>query len=1039
MQRTIRSFFLIAIALVIGTGTAAAQLLSTVTKTLAVGTATGGVGDTITLPVSISGDATTKVGGLAFTLLYDPGILEFAGISQATTKVSDGSNCKNADTGAYDQCDAATIGSTLFFQANDVKDDSGAPLGKLLVAAASAQGVDNGTVFNVQFKIKGGNGTYPVRLVRTIIENAAAGYATPTLLEPLVGLPASQPDANGNYPTDPIFAQLADGSATVQGTQYKIAGTVTYQGGDKDGENADGSSVLLYEKFGTYAALKAKTIVKNGQYAFTVAEGDYQIEVRPADPAYFMDMQDVAVKSADVAHDVALKTATRFHGTVVLKSTGKPLPGLKIEVTDTATGKVIGVFPTDENGYWETRPLDPNGTYSYKAIYGNQSTTVTAGDTASEWDLTLYTISGTISGLTAGMSPQTDIQVTAGSRSARLLLKSGAADITDNNDGTYAYTIHNALPADDWIVAAAVKDKPVQYFDGKQDITAADKQTIAAADLANIDFNFATAQAASIAGTVTKNGSALADIPVYAFDPTSFAAVMGTTAADGSYKLTVPPGSFQVFATVDNKTYFYSTAGTTQKVGDATTVTVANGEDKTGIDITVIECNYAIKGKVTFERSDGPAVAGALVAAVGAKGRGKAFTDVDGSYSIGGLCAGEYEVVMDPLQRGFPPQQQDVSITNSDATADFVIDTGYTLSGTITDTDGNNVAGAMIFLVDETTGKLVGGRMYFSKSDGSYEIKDIPSGVYGLNVHHPDYDDALEPHLNINADTTKDITLSKGAWIYGTVTDANDSTKTLEGAMVTAVPLNTSSEKPRFARSGSDGSYAIHGLSASTNYLLIANKKGYERKIHTPFVQPATSGTQADISLTPLSAFFALSGKVTKACDGSALAEVRVIVSRDLGNGQNFFAVTKTDDQGAYTFPNLPQATGYNLIVIPGATLPVTKITGIDGTAGDVTKDVQIECGSEISGKITLGAAADKVYVVLFTSAGAYVDHKVLTEKDDTGAYPYTFSGLAAGNYKVVAAAAGNTATWYDGKTDSTTADTVAAGTTGVDITLPKQ
>ncbi len=1038
MQRIIRSFLLIAIALAIGTGTAAAQILPTVTKTLAIGTASGGVGDTTTLPISISGDATTKVGGLAFTVLYDPAILEFVSISQAATKVSDGSDCKNTDTGAYDQCDAATIGQTLFYQANDVKDNSGAPLGKLLVAAASAQGVDNGTVFNIQFKIKGGDGTYPVQLVRTIIENPAAGYPTPTLIDPLVGMPASQPDANGNYPTDPILAQLQQGAVTVQGAQYKIAGTVTYQGGGKDGQNADGSSVLLLEKFGTYTALKAKTIVKNGQYAFTVAQGDYQVEVRPADPAYFADAQAVSVTSADVTHDVTLKTATRYHGTVVLKGTGKALPGVKIEVTDTATGKVVGVFPTDENGYWETRPLDPNGTYTYKAVYGNQTTTVTAGDTPSEWDLTLYAISGTISGLNAGM-PLTDIQVTAGSRTARLLLKTQPADLTDNNDGTYAYTINNALPADDWIVAAAVKDKPVQYFDGKQDVTAADKQTIAAADLPNIDFNFATTQSASIAGTITKNSAALANVQVYAFDPSSFAAVMGTTAADGTYKLTVPPGSFQVFATVDNKTYFYSAAGTTQKVGDATTVTVANGDAKTGINIAVVECTFAIKGKVTFERPDGPPVAGALVAAVGTKGRGKAFTDVDGSYTIGGLCAGDYEVVMDPQQGGFPPQRQDVTIADSDATADFVIDTGFTLSGKITDSsDGSPVANAMIFLVDETTGRLVGNRMYFSGSDGSYAIKDIPSGVYGLNVHHPDYDDALEPHLNINADTTKDVALSKGAWIHGTVTDANDTTKTLAGVMVTAVPLNSSSEKPRFARSGTDGTYAIHGLSASTNYLLIASKKGYERKIHTPFVTPATDGTQADINLTPLTAFFTLSGTVTKKCDSSAVEGARVIVSRDLGNGQSFFAATKTDGQGKYSFPNLPQATGYNLIVIPGATLPVTKVTGIDGTAGDVTEDVQIDCGSEISGKITLGAAADKVYVVLFTAANAYVDHKVLTDKDADGNYPYTFSGLAAGNYKVVAAAAGNTATWYDNKTTNTDADTVAAGTPNVDITLPK-
>jgi len=1021
MQRTIRLLVLLALVIGLGAGPAAAQLV-TATKTLSVGTATGNVGDTVSVDISV--DDPTGVGGTAFTLLYDPAIFDFVGIEQATKTISDGENCKDSTTGDYTACDAATIGSTLFYQYNEVNGPDGAPLGKVLVAAASAQELTSPTIFKAKFTILGGNGPYPIRLVRTIIDNPAAGYDTPALLEPLVGMPADTPNADGYYPTPTFFTTLQDGEITVTAPGYAITGTVQY---DTDGDNsgdspADGSTVVLSKKIDSIYAFIATTTVQNGAYKFANRPaGDYQISVDPADPAYFKASATITVGTADATQDFVLKKAQRHHGTVTVN--GTPLPGVRVEVTD-AAGNVVGVFPTDEQGNWETRPLDPNQTYTYKAIYGNQSTQVDE-NTTSDWALTLYSISGTVSGVDTGAT----VEITAGSLATKLLLKT---TITGNG----AYTIDNLLPASDWIVAAATEGKPVQYYNGKQDITQADKVTIADADVANIDFDFSSGESASISGTISKNGTALADTAVYAFDAASFSAVMTTTDQNGAYTLTVPPGSFQIFMTVGGKTYFYSESGATQKPSAATTVTVANGDTKTGIDIVIDECTYAIKGAVTLERTGGVPIAGALVTALGASSRGHAFTDVDGSYTIGGLCAGTYVVEMDPLQGGFPPQDQETTITDSDVTVDFVVDTGFTLSGTVQDENGNAIAGAMLYLVDENTGELVGGRMYFSKSDGSYAIKDIPSGVYTLNANHPDYDAKAESGLAINADTTKNITLSKGAWIYGTVTDANDGTA-LARVMVVAIPLNDASLEPRFDITDASGAFAIHGLSASANYLVMATKKGYERKIHTPFVTPAPTGTQVDLTLTPITTTFTLSGKVTKECDGSTLADVRVIVTRDLGSNRSFFAATKTDANGQYSFTGLEQASGYTLIFIPPGNLPIAKETGIDGTGGDVTKDKAIECGNDISGTITLGAAADKVYVVLFDASGAYVDHQVLTQKDANGGYPYTFSGLAAGNYKVVAAAAGNTATWYNGKADMATADTVAAGSTGIDIALP--
>ncbi|MEW6427699.1 MAG: carboxypeptidase regulatory-like domain-containing protein [Thermodesulfobacteriota bacterium] len=1004
------------LALVVGWSQAT---LAATTKTLTAGTVSGNHNATVNVPISVSDP--TGVGGAAFTLLYNPSLLTFVGLQQAGKAISDGSTCvpQGSAPPDYSGCSATTVGSTMFYQFNDVKDQANTSIGKVMVAAASAQALTQGTLFNAQFTIKGGSGSTPIQLVRSIINNPAAGYNGPTLLPVLVGMPAAQP-VNGYYPTEVFDTLLVNGAVNIAAPGYTISGTVTYGGGAA----ANGSTVVLKTQIGTtstYAPI-AQTTVAAGAYSFTNRpDGSYLVEVTPADPAYFKQSATVTVAGANTTQNFVLPAAQRYSGTVTIN--GAVLAGLRVKVMDGTT--LIGIFPVDPaTGYFETRPLDPTRTYTFYGVYGDQEWLITQGTTNNKTDLTLYTISGSVTGIDCSTST---VSLMAVSATRKLQLTGICAG--------GAYTLNNALPGSDYVVSAATLNQPVQYYNGVTDVTLATRVDTSAGNATGIDFSYASTQKATIAGRVTRDGAALAARMVYAFEVNTYALSSVLTDQAGDYSLALAPGSYKIFAfRQGGKTFYYSDSGTVQKESLATVLTVANGDGLTGKNLDLTICGNAVNGKVTNVKANTP-VAGVLISVSGTAGQGNAFTGADGTYSIGGLCDGTYTVTMEALQGNYGKQQASVTLAGANGTVNFDLNTGSTLSGTVTRVDGTTaIAGAMLYLVDTTTGQLIGGRVYFSDAAGAYSIADIPSGIYTLVASHKDYDTTIHPNLDLSTDATQDVVLTKGGYLTGTVTDASGGAP-LGGVMVIAT---ASGQNPRFAVTNSQGVYAIYGLSTTANYLAIASTPGYERSVSVVGTVSAT-GTVQDIALTAVAQTFTLTGTVTEGCGNTGVAGAKVIASYTPGNGApDFFKVATTDANGLYTLGGLPQASGYTLVVVPGGNLRVQKATGIDGTGQTtVTQDFVIPCGSTISGTIT-GVTAGPVFVVLFdATSGTPVDLQTLSTANGTGGFDYTFSNIAAGTYKVAASAVGSTATWYNGVTDITSATAVNSGDAGVDIALP--
>jgi len=175
-------------------------------RTLTVGTASGNTGADVLVPVTI--DDPSGVGGISFTITYDPTVLTFLDLAQANSgwTVKDPETFK-ADAPIFDNVQyynpyrkeapyadrtyTTAANATLFYQFNDVKDGGNNPMGMILVSGASAEPLTGTTLFAARFQIKNtavGGVTYPIRIFRSIINNPAAGYSTDTAFPALVGM-----------------------------------------------------------------------------------------------------------------------------------------------------------------------------------------------------------------------------------------------------------------------------------------------------------------------------------------------------------------------------------------------------------------------------------------------------------------------------------------------------------------------------------------------------------------------------------------------------------------------------------------------------------------------------------------------------------------------------------------------------------------------------------------------------------------------------------------------------------------------------------
>ncbi len=304
------------------------------------------------------------------------------------------------------------------------------------------------------------------------------------------------------------------------------------------------------------------------------------------------------------------------------------------------------------------------------------------------------------------------------------------------------------------------------------------------------------------------------------------------------------------------------------------------------------------------------------------------------------------------------------------------------LNGTVTDANGNAVAGVMVNV-------LTSGKTASTGTDGNYTVSNIPVGVYSVQFIKTGYISYTEEAVQIvqNVTTDLDVQIEEGeddtGILTGIVSDG-DTSDAIEGATVAidGTSLTTTTD--------SDGLYLIANVPAG-DYDVTASKSGYTPETVTVGISGGIT-TNQDITLYPGSGdgTGTLEGYVTDVSNQYILAGATIMLE-----GTSFSATS--DAFGYYIISGIPAGDYTAVCSKTGYNEDDAYVTIIANQVTEYTF-LMIEEGNEpyaiLSGSVTAAGYNTPINNVIITvgEAGAGAS-------DETGSYEAMV--LTAGTYDV--------------------------------------
>ncbi len=440
-------------------------------------------------------------------------------------------------------------------------------------------------------------------------------------------------NASGVY----TFANVANGSYTVAPTNSGFTFTPANQAVTVSGANATAnfsSAASAYTLSGTIsgaggsgatvtlsgAASATVTANASGVYAFAnVANGSYTVTPTNAGYNFTPANQAVTVSGANATANFSSAAQTyTLSGTISGAGSSGATVTLSGAASATVTTNSSGVyaFAKVANGSYTVTPSKAGFTFTPV----NQAVVVSgANKTANFNSAAVYTLSGTISG--AG-GPGATVNLTG----------SATGSVTATSSGAYTFTVKSG--------SYTVTPQKAGYV-----FTPASQAVTVSG--ANKTANFSSAVIYTISGTISGTGGSRAMVNL-----TGSATATATASTAGTYSFTVPNGSYTI---TPSKTGFaYTPASQSVTVSGANTT--ANFSSVT---------TYTISG--TISGSAGP---GATVKLTGAA-TATVTANSSGVYSFPGVVGGSYTVTPSKSGHGFTPNQQAVTVSSGNRTANF--------------------------------------------------------------------------------------------------------------------------------------------------------------------------------------------------------------------------------------------------------------------------------------------------------------------------------------------------------------------------------
>jgi 5-hydroxyisourate hydrolase-like protein (transthyretin family) len=792
--------------------------------------------------------------------------------------------------------------------------------------------------------------------------------------------------------------------------------------------------------------------------------------------------------------DAQLGTQSIIQGTVTDAATHASEPGVEVDVYDGSGTYVTSDFTRDDGTYavgglgagafrlhFVSSDADASQYYSGRSTLSTaDAVTTTAGHatTSSAALVAGARIQGAITDATTHQ-PLSGVAV-------NVLDADGTQAGWGATDDTGRYTV-SGLPAGTYRVEFAPGDNrhAFSYYNGRQTLASADPVRVTAAStVTGIDAGLGLGGA--ISGTATDSAlhAPAAGVQVYALGADQSIVGWATTGADGSYQLGgLAAGSYRVEFTTNYDTGVtyddtYYPGGSTFAAGTA--VAVRLGQTTAGID-QALQGGARVTGTVTDQQTHRP-LAGIAVSAgsIYAAGAHQAVTAADGTYAIGGLPPGPYEVSFSAPDGAHASQYYSgatsyqgatqVTLTTGTTTTgiDAALAPGGQVTGTVTDAATHGaVAGARVTVFDQNDAVLTS---VTTAADGTYAVIGLPAGTLRVGFAAPSGSDD-QPQFDGGAATldaapgltlaaggalhSTDAALAAGTAISGTVTSAGG------GALSEAQVLlyDASGSYLQSTSTGDDGTYAFHGLGAATYHVAFSAAgrlgqfySGAQSLSTATDVKPSARHPAQHVD-AQLADGGAVSGTVVDAALGSPLGDVPV-TAYDATSGA-VVGTTTTDRVGRYTIAGLASgqlrigfAGGYTGFGSPAmyvsayypAAATLTAGTTVAVTAGRTTTriDGALQRAGDIEGTVTNAvthAPAKGVTVNAYNSAGTVVDSEI-TGADGT----YGIPSLPAGQYRLSYSAAAFTSSYYGGATSLSSATpvtvSVAHRSTGTDVAL---
>lgn len=407
------------------------------------------------------------------------------------------------------------------------------------------------------------------------------------------------------------------------------------------------------------------------------------------------------------------------------------------------------------------------------------------------------------------------------------------------------------------------------------------------------------------------------------------------------------------------------------------------------------------------------------------------YTDTNGNYEFAGVENYTYTVTPEKIGYVFSPESRRVSVKqDQDAlNINFEAFTGFAISGTINDSDGNSVAGATLTIDGEKSPSAT----TTTDSNGQYEFTGLSFDTYiitpsldGFGFTPPFQEVTIASTDTIRDKDNIDFTATQGYQISGKVLDitTEETNKGIDGVQVSLTGDATAS-----TTTDDNGAYSFVGLE-NGSYTVTPQFSDYT-------FEPSSQAVTIVSSNVDNLNFVAATGSTISgyiqidSCDNSTINNVTVDLFADY-----FSIFDNTGEQHEELISSVhPTTDGYYVFIGIGSGTYTIKPRlagcGFDPfsrtvtlTDDDITnQNFIVQEGFYISGKIT-NALGNGVIGVTVSIEG---NENASTETNEDGVY--SFTGLSSGTYTITVDQEG-----YTSMPDSQTVEIFGASKENVDF-----